>query len=243
MHLAGPPLIIMAMEAEAAPVRSSLGLEQAGELLHPMFPALIWETPQVCLAVNGIDRRYGVDSIASQPAAVTTLHAIQRTDPSLVISAGTAGGFARRSGFIGEVCLANRSLFHDRRIRLEGFDEYGNGDYPVKDMSTVGAELGFRMGTVSSGNALDAPVIDIEKMDLSETIAKDMEAAAVAWICEQFAVPFTALKVITDLIDSDEATADQFSRNFVVANERLGEAVKELINMISNKGEVNETRT
>ena len=34
-----------------------------------------------------------------------------------------------------------------------------------------------------------------------------MEAAAVAWICEQFAVPFTALKIITDLIDSDEVTA------------------------------------
>ena len=243
MLLAGPPLIIMAMEAEAAPVRASLGLEQAGERLHPMFPGLVWATPKVCLAVNGIDRRYGVDSIASQPAAVTTLHAIQRTSPSLVISAGTAGGFARRSGFIGEVCLANRCFFHDRRIHLKGFDRYGDGDYPVQDMSTVGTKLGFRMGTVSSGNALDAPDVDIKKMDLTETIAKDMEAAAVAWICEQFAIPFTALKVITDLIDSDKATTDQFSRNFAAASERLGEAVKELIYMISNKGEINEIRT
>ena len=73
MPLGGKPLIVMAMEAEAAPVRSALNLETKGEKLHPSFSSEIWENNRVCLVLNGEDRRYGVDSIASQPAAIASL--------------------------------------------------------------------------------------------------------------------------------------------------------------------------
>ena len=86
MPLGGKPLIVMAMEAEAAPVRSALNLETKGEKLHPSFSSEIWENNRVCLVLNGEDRRYGVDSIASQPAAIASLLAIERVRPSLVIS-------------------------------------------------------------------------------------------------------------------------------------------------------------
>ena len=239
----GPPLVIMAMEAEAAPVRSALGLVDESLKLHPNFPAVLWESSRVCLAVNGLDQRYGVDSIATQPAAVTTLLAIEKVRPSLVISAGTAGGFAKRSGYIGEVCLANSCFFHDRRIQLEEFTAYGHGNYPVADMEAIASSLGFRLGAVSSGNALDAPDSDLERMDSYKAVAKDMEAASVAWVCEKFNVPFTALKVLTDLVDSDESTAEQFVDNFETATKRLGEAMKDFINAITTEGENYETRT
>ncbi len=238
----GPPLVIMAMEAEAAPVRSALGLINPSEKVHPDFPAVIWESPQVCLVLNGLDQRYGVDSIATQPAAVTTLLAVERVRPSLVISAGTAGGFAKRSGYIGEVCLANSCFFHDRRIQLEEFAAYGYGNYPVADMGVIGTSLGFRLGAVSSGNALDALDADLEIMDSYETVAKDMEAASVAWVCEQLNVPFTALKVITDLVDSDESTAEQFVGNFETATNRLGKAMKDFVNAVTTEGDSYETR-
>ena len=114
----------MAMEAEADPVRSALNLETPGEKLHPAFSSKIWESPRVCLVLNGEDPRYGVDSIASQPAAITSLLAIERDRPSLVISAGTAGGFVNRGGHIGQVCLADSCYFHDRRIQLDEFEAY-----------------------------------------------------------------------------------------------------------------------
>ena len=49
----------------------------------------------------------------------------------------------------------------------------------------------------------------------SEThaVAKEMEAAAVAWVCQRMGVAFTALKVITDLVDEPETTSGQFYRN------------------------------
>ena len=237
MPLGERPLIVMAMEAEAAPVRSALNLETRGEKLHPAFTSEIWESTHVCLALNGQDRRYGVDSIASQPAAITSLLAIERVRPSLVISVGTAGGFVKRGGHIGQVCLADSCYFHDRRIQLEEFEAYGSGNYPVVDLGDIGKNLGFQLGAVSTGNALDAPEADLAKMDSYQAIAKDMEAASVAWICEQFDIPFTALKVITDLVDSDESTAEQFVSNFEIATQRLGDATKEFIELITTEGE------
>ena len=243
MPLGGRPLIVMAMEAEAAPVRSALNLETRGEKLHPAFSCEIWESTHVCLAVNGEDRRYGVDSIASQPAAITCFLAIERVRPSLVISAGTAGGFVKRGGHIGQVCLADSCYFHDRRIQLEEFEAYGSGNYPVVDLGDIGKSLGFHLGAVSTGNALDAPEADLASMDSYQAVAKDMEAASVAWICEQFGIPFTALKAITDLVDSDESTAEQFVSNFEIATQRLGDATKEFIELITTEGEDYAIRT
>ena len=104
-------------------------------------------------------------------------------------------------------------------------------------MGDVGRSLGFSLGAVSTGNALDAPEADLAKMDSYQAIAKDMEAASVAWVCEQFDIPFTALKAITDLVDSDESTAEQFVSNFEIATQRLGDAAKDLIELITTEGE------
>lgn len=223
------PLVVIAMEAEAAPVRAALGIDGDGEPLHPAFPARLWRGPTAGVAVNGPDPRFGVDSIASQPAVTTALHAIEAVRPSIVISAGTAGGFATRGGAISSTYLADRCVFHDRRVALPGFDRYGDGDYPVADLGDLADRLGFETGTVTSGNALDAPVEDMVRMHASAAVAKDMEAAAIAWTCERLGVPFTALKVITDLVDTEEETAEQFSRNLAQATERLAEAVPALV--------------
>ena len=193
------PLVVIAMEAEAAPVRTALGLDGHGEPLHPAFPARLWAGADVAVAVNGADPRFGVDSIASQPAVTTALHAIEAVQPSIVISAGTAGGFATRGGEITSTYVA--------------------------DLTHIAEQLGFETGTVTSGNALDAPVEDMVKMHGTDAVAKDMEAAAVAWMCERLEVPFTALKVITDLVDTEEEAAEQFSRNLKRATARLAEAV------------------
>jgi 5'-methylthioadenosine nucleosidase len=222
-------LVVVAMEAEAEPIRAALGLSGHGDVLSDAFPARLWTGDRVAVACNGNDPHFGVDSIGTQPAITTSLHAIQRIDPSIVISAGTAGGFTSRGGRIGAVYLADRVVFHDRRIAIPGWDAYGLGDYPVLDLATIACELGFETGTVTTGNALDAPPVDLERMSETHAVAKEMEAAAVAWVCQRMGVAFTALKVITDLVDEPEATSEQFYRNLAVATERLAVATPILI--------------
>ncbi|HJM28245.1 MAG: hypothetical protein QF596_09990 [Acidimicrobiales bacterium] len=229
MHLNGPPLIVMAMEAEAAPVRSRLGMEGPGSEIVNGLSSRIWTNDNIYLVTNGNNQRFEVDSIGTLPAAFTTFSAIKAVQPGIVISAGTCGGFIQRGGFIGEPILANRCVFHDRRIPLAGFDAYSFGDFPVAKMDLIAQNLGFRLGTVSTGDALDAQSCDLERMDSVEALAKDMEAAAVGWVCEKLDTPFTALKVTTDLVDGDKPTETEFEENLQYASERLSEAMFALI--------------
>ncbi len=217
------------MEAEAAPVRKELGLTREGNLLAEGVTARLWSNESVHIVTNGSDSRFDVDAIGTLPASLTTYLAIQKTNPKIVISAGTCGGFIAREGFIGEVILADRCVFHDRRIPLEGFMKYGIGDFSVANLHAIAERLGFRIGAVSTGDSLDAQPSDLDFMNAVNAVAKDMEAAAVAWACELNEVPFTALKVTTDLVDGEITTEEEFVTNLQYASNRLSEGILSLV--------------
>ena len=223
------PLFVIAMEAEAAPVRKELGLTGEGNLLAEGVTARLWSNESVHIVTNGSDSRFDVDAIGTLPASLTTYLAIQKTNPKIVISAGTCGGFIAREGFIGEVILADRCVFHDRRIPLEGFMKYGIGDFSVANLHAIAERLGFRIGAVSTGDSLDAQPSDLDFMNAVNAVAKDMEAAAVAWACELNEVPFTALKVTTDLVDGEITTEEEFVTNLQYASNRLSEGILSLV--------------
>ncbi len=223
------PLVVIAMEAEAAPVRKELGLTGEGNLLSEGVSARIWSNESVHVVTNGSDSRFGVDAIGTLPACLTTFLAIQKTNPKIVISAGTCGGFIARDGFIGEITLADRCVFHDRRIPLEGFMNYGVGDFPVADLHAIAGGLGFKIGAVSTGDSLDSQPYDLDFLNSVKAVAKDMEAAAVAWVCALNEVPFTALKVTTDLVDGEVTTEEEFVTNLQYASNRLSEGILSLI--------------
>ena len=223
------PLFVIAMEAEAAPVRKELGLTGEGNLLAEGVTARLWSNESVHIVTNGSDSRFNVDAIGTLPASLTTYLAIQKTNPKIVISAGTCGGFIAREGFIGEVILADRCVFHDRRIPLEGFMKYGIGNFSVANLHAIAERLGFRIGAVSTGDSLDAQPSDLDFMNAVNAVAKEMEAAAVAWACELNEVPFTALKVTTDLVDGQITTEEEFVTNLQYASNRLSEGILSLI--------------
>ena len=222
------------MEAEAAPVRKKLGLVGEGKLLADGVSARLWSNESVHIVTNGSDSRFGVDAIGSLPASLTTLLAIQKTHPRIVISAGTCGGFITRGGFIGEIILANRCVFHDRRIPLDGFNGYALGDFPTAALHDIAEALGFRIGTVSTGDSLDSQPSDLDFMNSVNAAAKDMEAAAVAWVCALKRVPFTALKVTTDLVDGEITTEEEFVTNLQYASNRLSEGILSLIHELKD---------
>ena len=223
-------LVVMAMSAEAEPLIDALGLEAMAPSPAPRLPAKWYSGSDLTLIVNGVDPVHRVDSIGSTAAALTTLAAMEQLHPDWVISAGTAGGFIGRGGYVGQVVVARGPVIHhDRRIPLGRFDEYGRGSYPSADLDELAQALGFTVGPVSTGDSLDAPDTDLEAMAAHGTIAKDMEAAAVARVAALFGVRFTACKVITDLVDGPEPTADEFVANMETASATLAGALPRLV--------------
>ena len=224
--------VVMAMGAEASPVLTALGARSVTG--HTRFPFLYFEAERhgcrVLVTVNGRDRRHGVDSIGTEPAALNTYATIERFSPDVVISAGTAGGWERSGGAIGDVYLSDRHfVFHDRRIGIAEFSPYGVGSYAAAPVDSLATALGLKTGIVTTGSSLDESAEDRVMIEASGACVKDMEAAAVAYVCEVMQVPMFAVKAITDLVDHHTATADQFNANLALASRRLAETMVKVV--------------
>lgn len=227
-------VIVMAMEAEAGPLRAAIeGTDTAPPQWAAALPVRLSVAggagrPDVLLAVNGTDPITGVDCIGSTAAALTTQVALAAAaglwaaPPDLVLSVGTAGGWRRADAAVGDVYLAwDRFVCHDRRIDLPGFAEFGRGDHAAADLRAHADALGCRLGIVTTGDSLDESADDAARIEASGAEVKEMEAAAVAWIARLHGVPVGAVKAITDLVDSPVPTAEQFTANLAAAADAL----------------------
>lgn len=225
-------VIVMAMGAEAAPVLAALGATPI-DAVAPLPFAWYRATRggcEVIFAVNGRDPRHEVDKIGTQPAALNTYLVAERYRPDLLVTAGTAGGWARAGGAIGDVYLSTgRFVYHDRRIAIPGYEEYGIGSYPAVAAGALAAALDCKLGVVTTGNSLDETDDDRRMILASGARVKDMEAAAVAWIGELLDVPVLAVKAITDLVDSHVDTVEQFDANLATASRRLCDVLVRVI--------------
>lgn len=62
-----------------------------------------------------------------------------------------------------------------------------------------------------------------------------VQGAAVAYVAELLKVPVIFLKAVTDLIDGDKPTAEEFLQNLAVVTSALEETATKVINFIHGK--------
>ena len=221
--------VIMAMRAEAGPLIDELGA--ARYELTPSLPTQLFVVERsgdtIVIGVNGVDPEYQVDLVGTEPAVLTTMHVIEHWQPDVVMSAGTAGGWSRSAAQIGDVFVAwPHVVRHDRRIGIEGFRDYGIGWHRVWAHSEeLALHLNARKGVVTTSNSLDESDTDREWILALDGEVKEMEAAAVAWVCGLSGTPFVGIKTITDLVDHPTPTAEQFLANLSEASRQLAWAV------------------
>jgi len=61
---------------------------------------------------------------------------------------------------------------------------------------------------------------------------KDMEASAIAWSCALHDVPHFGVKVVTDIVDGDKATAEEFMENLGKAADSLQGALPKVLDYV-----------
>lgn len=189
-----------------------------------------YERDDVVVGVAGVHVRFGVDRIGSVPAALLTDALLRRYRPAKLINAGTAGGFQAKGAQVGDVYLgAEVSVFHDRRIPLGAFEAMGRGHFPVECDVALAQRLGLKVGIVSTGDSLDCTAEDLTQLRALDASVKEMEAAAIAWVCEHHRVPLVLLKALTDLVDHPSSTAAQFVTHYALAVDRLTDALTRLL--------------
>ena len=220
-------LLVVAMEQEVRPLVQRFELEQIQPSpFLPGAPFVAWMGDVEGLILHvvwcGRDPRFGnVNNVATTAASVCLYAAVAAFGaPDLCISAGTAGGFASSGARVGDVYLSSKCVFHSRRIpdATGHLEEYGFGHYRSPPLGKLASHLGVKTGVVSTSDSLDAVPMDLELMRSEGTSIKEMEAAAVAWVCQTLSVPFVALKSVTDIVDGPRSTREEFEANLEAAS-------------------------
>ncbi|GAY65343.1 hypothetical protein CUMW_240370, partial [Citrus unshiu] len=206
-------VIIIAMQTEAMPLVNKFELKEDQDSVFPEgVPWVRYHGTYKDLHLNiiwpGKDTSLEVDSVGTISASLVTYASIQALKPDLIINAGTAGGFKGAS--IGDVFLISDVAFHDRRIPI-----------PVCKLST--------------GDSLDMSSQDETSITANDATIKDMEGAAVAYVADLFKVPAIFVKAVTDLVDGDKPTAEEFMQNLVAVTAALEQSVSQVIDFINGK--------
>jgi len=231
---------IAAMVAEAQPFIEEYGLNEAKDFFAPL-PCLLYEGHvkgrKLYVVLNG--QQHGSDLVGCEAAAVATTVAIQRLKPDLVINSGTCGAFKANGASIAKVYIGNGAMFHDRRV--PGDDAWSTqsvGNYPVWEGSKqLAGQLGLDMGKVTTGSSLDMQPCDLEIIKQHGGELKDMEGAAIGFVCSLYKTPVLYVKSVTDLCDSGAETFEEFSRNLHAASDELRKVNKRVIEALTTSQE------
>lgn len=162
--------------------------------------------------------------IGKVAAATTATALIERFGVERIVFTGVAGGLARHVQR-GDVVVADAFLQHDLdasplfpryEVPLYGTDRFAT-DAALSDrlLAAVHEALhGTRVhrGLVASGDRFVASAGESEVLQraLPQALAVEMEGAAFAQVCRDYAVPFAAVRTISDRAD-DAAHGDFLS--------------------------------
>ncbi|KAK7351911.1 hypothetical protein VNO77_11676 [Canavalia gladiata] len=233
-------VIVIAMQTEALPVVNRF---QLTEDPHSPFPQGVpwvryhgtYKNLNINLIWPGKDPALGVDSVGTISSALVTYAAIQALQPDLIINAGTAGGFKAKGASVGDIFVASDCAFHDRRIPIPVFDLYGVGLRKALETPNLIKELNLKVAKLSTGDSLDMTQQDESSIIANDAGVKDMEGAAVAYVADLLKVPAIFIKAVTDIVDGDKPTAEEFLQNLAAVTAALDLAVEQVINFINGK--------
>lgn len=217
-------LFQVAMQAEAQPLISHFNLQHAGRLAPHTHAELFTGTAHgrsIAIVTHGRDPDFHCDRLGTETATLVAHLALVACRPSLLVSAGACGGFHAQGGAIGDLYMPTRFFFHDQRIAIPHFEQFGVGDCTVIDHPESRAAIGAKHGTCSTGSSLDATASEMALFARERVTCKDMEAAAIVRVARDHSTAFMALKVVTDLVDDHEPVERAFARNLSKALERL----------------------
>ncbi|KAL1801781.1 hypothetical protein ACET3Z_030428 [Daucus carota] len=232
--------IIMAMQTEALPLIDKFHLSLALDSLFPNgVPWVRYHGTYNDLYINivlpGKDVVLGVDNVGTVCASLITYASIQALQPDLIINAGTAGGFKAKGACIGDVFLVSEVAFHDRRIPIPLFDLYGVSQRQAFSTPNMSKDIKLKAGKLSTGDSMDMCPMDESSIIANDATLKDMEGAAVAYVADLLKIPAIFMKAVTDIVDGEKPTSEEYLENLSAVTAGLGEAVSQVVYYLDGK--------
>jgi 5''-methylthioadenosine/S-adenosylhomocysteine nucleosidase len=184
----------------------------------------------------------GIGKVAA--ASATTL-LLSRFEVDAVINTGSAGGTDSRLK-IGDVVVSTQAIYHDVNLTPFGYEPGQMAGCPI----TFVADDSLRMiakqaieaqgvnaiaGVIASGDSFinGEQALTTIKSQFPETVAVEMEAAAIAHVCWLFSTPFIVVRAISD--NGDKASAVNFDEFLPLAAKQSSLIVETMLKQLMSK--------
>ena len=233
----------MAMQAEAAPLLSSLNLSPIA-LFPPAMPYVAYSnaSESIYLVHSGKCPSTSCDNVGTLHASLMLSHAL-REIPGIryVVNSGTCGGYASRGCSIGGAVMPSYCLFHDRHVDIPGtrFREYGVGRRDVDDQGGIRKAMedkfGLKVGGVGTGDSLSITPLERSIHDENGVTVKEMEFAALHVAATQAGVPIIGVKVVTDIIDGEKPSSEEFVENLGKCAVVIDKVTRDVVEVLRDK--------
>jgi adenosylhomocysteine nucleosidase len=174
--------------------------------------------------LNGADVILLKSGIGKVNAAMSTAILLERFRPDYVINTGSAGGFLSTLN-VGDVVISNEVVHHDVDVTAFGY-EYGQvpgmpARYKADETLVKIAEQNAKQikdiqvvtGLIATGDSFmnDPARVEFVRGKFPDLCAVEMEAAAIAQVCTQFAVPFVIIRALSDIAGKEsDVSFEQF---------------------------------
>lgn len=226
--------IIGAMEQEVTILKDQLQQSQQKTIAGCEFYEGTLNGCEVILVKSGIGK---------VNAAIATTLLLQLYKPDVVLNTGSAGGIGENLE-VGTVVLSNEVTHHDVDVTAFG---YALGQVPGgpvtyqsdEKLLTVAAdaveEIGkhaHATGLIASGDVFmnDPNRVSNVKKQFPSMIAAEMEAAAVAQVCNEFKVPFIVIRALSDIAGKESSLS--FDEFLPAAAQHSSEVVLQVISKL-----------
>ncbi|RSD28805.1 5'-methylthioadenosine/S-adenosylhomocysteine nucleosidase [Mesobacillus subterraneus] len=219
--------IIGAMDEEVELLRSKLQDREDTNLAGSDFYLGKIDGLEVVLLKSGIGK---------VNAAMGTAIMVQEYQPDFIINTGSAGGFHEELN-VGDVVISTEVRHHDVDVTIFGY-EYGQvprmpayfaPDENLVDVAVKSAEqikdIKVMKGLIASGDSFmnDPARVDFIRSKLPDLYAAEMEAAAIAQVAHQFAIPFVIIRSLSDIAGKDSNIS--FDQYLVTAAKNSAELI------------------
>jgi adenosylhomocysteine nucleosidase len=174
--------------------------------------------------INGVDVILLKSGIGKVNAAMATAILLERFRPNYVINTGSAGGFLATLN-VGDIVISSEVVHHDVDVTAFGY-EYGQvpgmparyqADKTLIDIAKRAAQqisdVQVATGLIATGDSFmnDPARVEFVRGKFPELCAVEMEAAAIAQVCTQFAVPFVIIRALSDIAGKEsDVSFEQF---------------------------------
>ena len=203
-------------------------------MIRAFVIAMLNEADAVRPHLKAADRLY-VCGIGKVNAAAATQKAICE-GATEIWNFGFAGGFdpAMNVGDIVEISSAVEYDFDLAKLngtRVGQLNERNSPYIPLAKIVThrcSTSTFDFDSQTLASGDRFNDSDADLALLKELGATVRDMEGAAIAHVCEKEGVPCHSVKCISD-VHGRGAMTEQYLDNIPLCQQKLGEAVKELI--------------